>query len=280
MYSDRYICSRFYYIPQQHVSDSVHEGIWHIGGYIAQASAKTWQVFHILAMCISVYTHTLLGQGTITDTSKYTYYLATTCLSFIFQTWLSQEHARLAVIPVNLTVPAHLHCSRTPDISLAVTTGHNLSQLVTTRWNQSRTVISFWWHKGDSTLLCLLKVFCVQTWLGVLSTCVTWEVRQKRKKVRYLCGTFISGFQALMTTRFFFIVANSYQPGNRLIRYLWKISTEPLTAQGCRYVAAPSLYHFPPNCMSMGHVCSCLCFWLMCVIHKWKNLISPRGLIK
>lgn len=114
-----------------------------------------------------LHTQALLGQGTITDTSKYTHYLATTCLSFIFQTWLSQEHTRLTVIPVNLTVPAHLHCSHTPDISLAVTAGHNLSQAVTTRWNQSHTVISFWWHEGDSTLLGLHKVFwmCKHGWM-------------------------------------------------------------------------------------------------------------------
>lgn len=90
------------------------------------------------------YLHTLLSQGTITDTSKYTHYLTTKCLSFIFQTWLSQKHTRLAVIPLNLTVPAHLPYSGTPDISLAVTTGHNLSRAVTTRRNQSRTVISLW----------------------------------------------------------------------------------------------------------------------------------------
>lgn len=141
------------------------------------------------------------------------------------------------MIPLNLTVPAHLRCSHTPDVLLAVTTGHNLSQAVTTRWNQSWSVISFWWHKDGSALR--VWEFCLQTWLDVSSTYMMWGVPQiKNPDVtkwgkwgklfwlymeRLLCSSFISGFHAIISARFFLHCANIYQPVNRPIQYLWKI---------------------------------------------------------
>lgn len=89
-------------------------------------------------VCLRVHVHILLGQESITDTSKYAHYMATTCLSLIFPTWLSQEHACLTMKPLNLTVPAHLCCTDTSDMALAVTTCHRQ----TTRWKQSRTAMS------------------------------------------------------------------------------------------------------------------------------------------
>lgn len=68
--------------------------------------------------------------------------MATTCLSRISPTWLSQEHACLTMKPLNLTLPVHLFCNDTSDMALAVTTGHNLSQADTTRWKQSHSAIS------------------------------------------------------------------------------------------------------------------------------------------
>lgn len=114
-------------------------------------------------VCLCLHAHVSLGQETITDTSKYTYYMATTCLSLIFQTWLSQDHARLTMIPVNLTVPVHLCCNRTPDVALAVT---NWSQPVKGRHNQVEAVVYCYFTLMASTLLCLLKVF----WMGILCT--------------------------------------------------------------------------------------------------------------
>lgn len=55
LYSDRYI----YFILQQHASDSLHEGNWH-RWMDSLSDCKTWQVFHIVAMCISA--HTLSSQ--------------------------------------------------------------------------------------------------------------------------------------------------------------------------------------------------------------------------
>lgn len=171
MHSDRYICSRYYFILQQHISDSLHEGIWHIALDASSHCKDMTGVSYHCYVCLCLHTHISLGQETITDTSKYTHYMATTCLSLIFQTWLSQEHAHLTMIPVNLTVPAHLCCNRTPDIVLAVTTW---SQPVKGGHNQVEAVAYCNFTLMASTLLCLLKVF----WMGVLCTNMAGRVVQ------------------------------------------------------------------------------------------------------
>lgn len=92
-----------------------------------------------VAECINVYTHALLSQERIADTSKDARYLATTCLSFICWSWLSEEHLCLNVIPLNLTVSQHISVAVVlQTYRPAATTGHNLTQALTTRWNRSR----------------------------------------------------------------------------------------------------------------------------------------------
>ena len=177
---DSYICSRYCFIS---AAACPWQSTWRYLAHwwcITQATAKTWQVFHIFTISVYTHTHILLGQETITDTSKNTHYMAATCLSLIFQTWLSQEHTRLT--RDSLTVPAHLCCNCTPDLLLAVTTGHSLSQPVTTRCNQSRPVISLWsgggGGKGGRVLQCLPEVF----WSGIVHTDVSagynWPVKK------------------------------------------------------------------------------------------------------
>lgn len=135
-------------------------------------------------VCLCLHAHVSLGQETITDTSKYTHYMATTCLSLIFQTWLSQDHARLTMIPVNLTVPAHLCCNRTPDVALAVT---NWSQPVKGRHNQVEAVVLLLFHSdGQHTPVSTQGVLDGNSvhkhgWM-CCPIGMMWEFRQRKNK--------------------------------------------------------------------------------------------------
>lgn len=114
-------------------------------------------------MCISLVMYVLLGQECVTDTSKYTHYTDTACLSFILQTCLSREETRFSVTPLNLTVLPCL-CSRRSaschNWSQPVTDGHNQVKAVT-YCNVTAMASAMLWLRSVHSLEILRKIMIV-----------------------------------------------------------------------------------------------------------------------